>query len=193
MPDGPGGFAQDYSCPALLRIPLGLVSIHIRNCHPLWLNFPDHSILDSSTTARSYYPERALLHIRFGLFPGRSPLLGESLLFSFPQGTKMFQFPWLASTAKMPWMSGLGPTGCPIRIPRGQGPFAPNPGFSQLTASFIASESQGIRRAPFNASLAWTTIPQGERKSVYTSALSPLLRRVEHAMRHRRCISLTPN
>ena len=96
MPDGPGGFAQDYSCPALLRIPLGLVSIHIRNCHPLWLNFPDHSILDSSTTARSYYPERALLHIRFGLFPGRSPLLGESLLFSLPGGTKMFQFPPLA-------------------------------------------------------------------------------------------------
>ena len=97
MPDGPGGFAQDYSCPALLRIPLGLVSIHIRNCHPLWLNFPDHSILDSSTTARSYYPERALLHIRFGLFPGRSPLLGESLLFSLPGGTKMFQFPPFAS------------------------------------------------------------------------------------------------
>ena len=32
----------------------------------------------------------------FGLFPGRSPLLGESLLFSFPSGTKMFQFPELA-------------------------------------------------------------------------------------------------
>ena len=101
MPDGPGGFAQDYSCPALLRIPLGLISIHIRNCHPLWLNFPDHSILDSSTTARSYYPERALLHIRFGLFPGRSPLLGESLLFSLPGGTKMFQFPPFASLIKI--------------------------------------------------------------------------------------------
>ena len=24
LPDGPGGFAQDFSCPALLRIPLGL-------------------------------------------------------------------------------------------------------------------------------------------------------------------------
>ena len=35
-------------------------------------------------------------HWRFGLFPGRSPLLGESLLFSFPAGTKMFQFPALA-------------------------------------------------------------------------------------------------
>ena len=34
---------------------------------------------------------------RFGLFPGRSPLLGESLLFSLPRGTKMFQFPRLAS------------------------------------------------------------------------------------------------
>ena len=97
MPDGPGGFAQDYSCPALLRIPLGLISIHIRNCHPLWLNFPDHSILDLSATPWSYYPRDALLQPWFGLFPGRSPLLGESLLFSLPAGTKMFQFPALAS------------------------------------------------------------------------------------------------
>ena len=34
----------------------------------------------------------------FGLFPGRSPLLGESLLFSLPTGTKMFQFPAFASS-----------------------------------------------------------------------------------------------
>ena len=97
MPDGPGGFAQDYSCPALLRIPLGLISIHIRNYHPLWLNFPDHSILDLSATTWSYNPCDALPQRRFGLFPGRSPLLGESLLFSLPGGTKMFQFPPFAS------------------------------------------------------------------------------------------------
>ena len=35
-------------------------------------------------------------HARFGLFPVRSPLLGESLLFSLPAGTKMFQFPAFA-------------------------------------------------------------------------------------------------
>ena len=35
-------------------------------------------------------------HKRFWLFPVLSPLLGESLLFSFPAGTKMFQFPALA-------------------------------------------------------------------------------------------------
>ncbi len=35
-------------------------------------------------------------HRWFGLFPFRSPLLRESLLFSFPPGTKMFQFPGCA-------------------------------------------------------------------------------------------------
>ena len=81
LPDGPGGFAQDYSCPALLRIPLSLVSLRLRNCHPLWLNFPEHSSHDQCTTARSYNPGNASLHPRFGLFPGRSPLLGESLVY----------------------------------------------------------------------------------------------------------------
>ena len=45
-------------------------------------------------------PPRAIRHRRFGLLPGRSPLLGESLLFSLPPGTKMFQFPGLASAMK---------------------------------------------------------------------------------------------
>ena len=97
MPDGPGRFAQDYSCPALLRIPLGLICVHVQNSHLLRCNFPDASIPHLSTTAWSYYPACALLHTRFGLFPGRSPLLGESLLFSLPGGTKMFQFPPFAS------------------------------------------------------------------------------------------------
>ena len=46
---------------------------------------------------------------RFGLIPVRSPLLGESLLFSFPTGTKMFQFPAFASIYR--WMTGLQPAG----------------------------------------------------------------------------------
>ena len=93
LPDGPGGFAQDYSCPALLRMPLGPVGVHVQDCHLLRCNFPDASIPPSGTTAWSYYPAPALLQERFGLFPGRSPLLGESLLSSLPGGTKMFQFP----------------------------------------------------------------------------------------------------
>ena len=36
----------------------------------------------------------------FGLFRVRSPLLAESLLFSLPAGTKMFQFPAFAPRIK---------------------------------------------------------------------------------------------
>ena len=78
LPDGPGRFAQDYSCPALLRIPLRPVSLHVRGFHPLWPDFPDSSVHDQGTTARSYNPGTASPQRRFGLFPGRSPLLGES-------------------------------------------------------------------------------------------------------------------
>ena len=81
LPDGPGRFAQNSSCSALLRIPLGLVSLRLRDYHPLWSNFPERSPHDSSTTTWSYNPGYALLHSRFRLFPGRSPLLGESLVY----------------------------------------------------------------------------------------------------------------
>jgi hypothetical protein len=40
---------------------------------------------------------RAITQVRFGLFPVRSPLLGESLLMSSPAGTEMFHFPAFAS------------------------------------------------------------------------------------------------
>ena len=38
-----------------------------------------------------------LTPVEFGLFPVRSPLLGESRLLSLPRGTEMFQFPRFAS------------------------------------------------------------------------------------------------
>ena len=91
MPDGPGGFAQNSSCSALLRIPLGHVILRIRNYHPLWLFFPEHSSHNQCTTARSYNPAGALPQQRFGLFPVRSPLLGESLnYFLFLQVLRCF-------------------------------------------------------------------------------------------------------
>ena len=52
---------------------------------------------------------------RFGLLPLRSPLLRESFLFSFPPGTKMFQFPGLLSHGLwiQPWMTAH----CRCRVP----------------------------------------------------------------------------
>lgn len=86
---------------------------------------------------------------RFGLLPGRSPLLGESFLFSFPPGTKMFQFPGFAPS--IGWCRPFRPAGCPIRTRPDQLLFADPRTFSQLTASFIASESLGILRSLFSA------------------------------------------
>ena len=101
LPDGPGGFAQDSSCPALLRIPLHRVGLRAGGCHPLRPNFPERHARPMRMISRSYNPKGALLRLWFGLFPGRSPLLGESRLFSFPRGTKMFQFPRFASSHNM--------------------------------------------------------------------------------------------
>jgi len=44
---------------------------------------------------------------RFGLFPVRSPLLGESRLLSFPGATKMFQFAPFAFTPYHPLKADL--------------------------------------------------------------------------------------
>ena len=97
LADGPAGFTQDFTCPALLRIPLGFRRLRTRGCHPLRPSFPTghpHPLLAFSW---SYNPTTASLPTWFGLLPVRSPLLGESFLFSLPAGTKMFQFPAFAS------------------------------------------------------------------------------------------------
>jgi hypothetical protein len=95
-------------------------------------------------TAPQHRPCNAcrLTHRRFGLFPLRSPLLGESHLLSFPGGTEMFHFSPLASSPyvfrrRYPgstpgWVSPFGNlriTAC-LAAPRS---------FSQLTTPFIAS------------------------------------------------------
>ena len=43
LPDGPGRFAQDSSCPALLRIPLRPRTLRVRGFHPLRRRFPTAS------------------------------------------------------------------------------------------------------------------------------------------------------
>ena len=59
LPDGPGGFTQDYTCPALLRVPLCFALLRVRGCHPLWPDFPDRSTRKTLATPRPYYPPEA--------------------------------------------------------------------------------------------------------------------------------------
>ena len=83
--DGPHFFRQDFSCPDVLRITLARSRFRLRGFHPLCLTFPGNSTTFPVAISRSlplkYY------YLRFGLLRFRSPLLSESLLFSFPPGT----------------------------------------------------------------------------------------------------------
>ena len=98
--------------PYLRKWPNETLTFRIRGYHPLWLNlswfnsskqkFSDSPKVLSHLPITSRNPEIAKMTVmtlyRFRLFPFRSPLLWESLLFSFPAGTEMFHFPALALT-----------------------------------------------------------------------------------------------
>ena len=145
---GPPGFPRDYTCPAVLGIPLGVSALRVPGSHRLWRRFPTR--FGSHLHSHVAVPQpRRCKHHRFGLFPVRSPLLGESRLLSVPPGTEMFQFPGLASACADP--AGRPAVGYPIRTSRDHSLCAAPPGLSQLTTSFIAFSCQGIHRAPFVA------------------------------------------
>ena len=73
---------------ASLDFEYGPVTLYGAFFHKLLLSFED-------PTSGSRNPIRQAGW--FGLFPFRSPLLRESLLFSVPPGTEMFHFPGLAT------------------------------------------------------------------------------------------------
>ena len=167
MGDGPPGFPQGSTCPAVLRNqtrePL---SFRLRGLHPVSPTIPDRSAKRSVSNSPTPLLRR---HVRpynthdttpagltchgFGLFPLRSPLLGESHLLSVPPGTEMVHFPGLATPPYVfRWRArGLPSRGCPIRRSSGQSLFAAHRSLSQLTTSFIDSWRQGIHRTPLVA------------------------------------------
>ena len=84
LPDGAGRFSQDFSGPVILRDTAGPVVLYLQGFHLLRRCFPDSFDFDArSRDAGPTTPIEPKLY-RFGLFPVRSPLLGESLLFSLP-------------------------------------------------------------------------------------------------------------
>ena len=70
-------------------------------------------------------PRGASPRPRFGLLRFRSPLLAESLLFSFPAGTEMFQFPAFARRSCA--VTASLPPGFPIRTSAVRAGICPSP------------------------------------------------------------------
>ena len=139
-------------------VPAAL-GFRLRGYHPLWPAFPGRSTISAhyravsaETTGRPYNPTRMLEW--FGLVRVRSPLLAESRLIYFPEGTEMFQFPSFATpdlwnSVRVAWTSStpVSRFGDPridacLRLPVAYRSFA---------TSFIASWCQGIHRMPLLA------------------------------------------
>ena len=98
---------------------------------------------------------RAITPLRFRLIRFRSPLLTESLLFSFLRGTEMFQFPRFPPLALWVQTRVTPHDRCrvsPFGYPRIKAWSAAPRGFSQPPTSFIGVRCQGIHRWPF---VAW--------------------------------------
>ena len=103
MRDGPRRFSRDSSCPAILRnLPSEPAPFRLPGSHRLWPTFPSRStrgLVCNSPALRPSRPYNPVMQAqRFGLIRVRSPLLAESLLFSFPTGTEMVHFPALSSS-----------------------------------------------------------------------------------------------
>ena len=79
---------------------LGWRGFRVRGCHPLWRAFPGAFRYPRFFRVAGPTTPRAPRRPRFGLAPFRSPLLGGSLLFSFPPATWMFRFAGLASASR---------------------------------------------------------------------------------------------
>ena len=105
LPDGPGGFTQDSSCPALLRIPLRLAPLRVRSCHALRPAFPGRSARDASCDDVVLLP-RARRNARgLGFSPVARHYWGNHCCFLFLRVLRCFSSPRWPPTSY--WMSSL--------------------------------------------------------------------------------------
>ena len=114
MQDGPRRFPQDFTCPVVLRkYAMESASLSPTGLSPCIAGLSRAVRLDCgfvtppqggdprtrTPTTPAAQRSPAITYSGFGLFPVRSPLLGESRLISFPGGTEMVHFPPFASAS----------------------------------------------------------------------------------------------
>ena len=147
--------------------PTKSAAFRLRGSHPLWPAFPCRSpmrrICDFAGSCTSPRTEpttpstkrRAPVIVGgFGLFPVRSPLLGESHIDFFScrylDGSVPCVSPRDAYLIQRPMTASRRP-GYPIRSSADHGICAPPRGFSQLITTFFAVQLRGIHHEPIVA------------------------------------------
>ena len=143
LPDGPGRFRQDSSCPALLRILLNYQHITCTGLSPPMVDFSKSFHFMLFIISQSYNPNIAETMLVQAVPSSLATTRGITFVF--------FSSAYLdVSVQRVDLRHNRIPlrVGCPIRKSADQRLFAPPHSLSQLITSFIVSESQGIHRTP---------------------------------------------
>jgi hypothetical protein len=175
---GPPRFPPGSTCPVVLRDTLGPAQVSRTGLSP--------SVDELSRTFRYLHwshvgalQPREDESSRFGLFPVRSPLLGESRLISFPPATEMFHFTGLASIRLciQRRMDGRTVAGFPIRTPPDQRSLSTSP--KLFAASHVLHRLCTPRHPP--SALSSLTIRNRWRPGFDASRMEACLSRIDGA------------
>ena len=100
LPDGPGRFAQDFTCPALLRVPLCQHALRVRGSHPLRPAFPDASARTCMCNVAALLPRGGLDRRGLGSSPVARHYWGNHCCFLFLRVLRCFSSPRSPHTSR---------------------------------------------------------------------------------------------
>jgi hypothetical protein len=155
LPDGPGSFPRDFTCPAVLRnLSTEPDGCRLQDCHLLWFPVPGDSTNDPVCDSAALRPNRPYNPREqapwFGLVRVRSPLLAESLTcFLFLQVLR-----WFTSLRCLPrsygfraGYSGINQSGFPHSDIPGSKPACGSPGL--IAACHVLHRLLVPRHSPY--------------------------------------------
>ena len=136
LPDGAGRFRQDFTGPALLRIPAQLSRLRLRGYHPLWPRFPTRSTSLNTLYAGPTTPDGTPPGL--GCSPFARRYSGNHYCFLFLRLLRCFSSPGWPHSCE-----------CSIRLPhseiRGSKPICSSP---QLIAALHVLHRRSMPRHP---------------------------------------------
>jgi hypothetical protein len=150
--DGPRGFGQGFTCPALLRVPPGMARPARTGLSPATAPLSSGFRFACHAVMAALQPHPCRNSGGLGCSPFARRYWGNHSCFLLLRVLRCFSSP--GSPPDESGYPAFSRVGCPIRTPADRWVCAPPRGFSQLVASFIASGSLGIPRAPLFTSRA---------------------------------------
>lgn len=139
------------SSDRISRVPPYLIRpivLHIRDCHPLWLAIPDHSIhIQGSAGPRSLAATRG---VSIDVLSSGYLDVSVPRVRSYKPMYSVYKYLFQQDISSQKAIISNCQVGCPIRKFMDQSLFSAPHDLSQSITSFIASYCQGIHQTPFS-------------------------------------------